>query len=716
MTEPSIQFQAKFQANFHWQNQPIALLITPEFEGIFRNGGIGTYYRTLSQKLKSVGFYVILLLAQSKTAFRGQSRIASLDHIFSTKEWSNVLNISVMERSLLTQYAELDWLEFERYCVLAYVQAIATLWPNTKLYLEFPELLGLATHTIQAKQAGLLNDNCLIAVTLHSGQEWLQEAHGRYHSTSPQWLLQTAQAEQESFEQADLALFLSYFLKEKVQGYGWRTDHAQHLPYCFRILDALPESITVSARGARAAQSIGSSLVFFGRLEERKGLFTFVEAVQQLPQHVIPPEQVVFLGKSEQVLCPGIGIQSTPDYIEQTLGSQYPIHCLTDLFSQEAIALVCQLKNPIVCLTSSQENFPNAAIEMGQLPVRLVVADTGGYRETLGLINRTDEVYWFVPGEVRSLANAIGQALQSEPIDIVVPSSITLTTINNRLLQKRWNHLRDSFGSNTRSTDRSWILGMTSMEEQKFLEAYARDDYSGTGDIVELGCWLGSSTISLAMGLEQNSQVTSKKQCIHAYDLFIWYSQAGMDDNVLGTSLENKYRDGESFLEEYLKRIQLWQELICVHPGDLTTMGCPHDKIEFLFIDAMKSWELANVIQHNFFPHLIAGCSIVLHQDFAHWYTTWIHLLMYRLRDHLTPIKHPFMYSSQAFSLLKPIPTDLLEPNYGFEDFSVSEIEQAFDYSLSFTHPKIQSNILAAKVQCFIEIGNIDRARVEFRQ
>jgi glycosyltransferase involved in cell wall biosynthesis len=712
MIKLTSRFQDAIASCFHWRDQPIAVLVTPEFEGIFRNGGIGTYYLTLSQNLKAAGCYVIVLLAQNQTSFRGESCFASVDHIFSTGEWRDTLRLSESEQRRLMQDLEAEWTAFERYCILAYVGAIATQFPNAKIYIEFPEMLGLATHTIQAKRAGLLSKNCLIAVTLHSGHEWIQEAHGRYVHPAPQWLFATAQAEQASFEQADVAFFLSHFLKDKVQGYGWRVDRAHHLPYCFEVL-AETEPVALLPAAAAVTATPQSSLVFFGRLEERKGLFTFIAALQHLHDDPRIPRQLLFLGKSEPLTPPGCVPQTAQAYLDQTLSQSYTVHCLTDLFRQEAIALIRQLPNPIVCLTSLQENFPNAAIEMGQLPVRLVVADTGGYRETLGLIQRTEGVYWFVPGEARSLVAAIVRAVQEEGREITIPTKQSLETINHQLLQKRWNYLSSAFGM---STGRTWLLGMTSMEEQQFLENYAQHDYSGMGEIVELGCWFGSSTISLAMGLRQNKQVTNKQQRIHAYDLFVWSSQAGMADNVMGTELENRYQDGDSFLEEYLRRIQPWQDLINVHPGDLTQMPCTHEKIEFLFIDAMKSWELANTIFRNFFPALMPEQSIIVHQDFAHWYTVWIHLLMYRLRDYLQPIEHSFMWSSQAFRLVKAIPSDLLNQDYTFADFPSAEVEQAFDYSLSFTDPRIQSNVLAAKVFYFVRTQDLKRARFEFQQ
>jgi hypothetical protein len=56
----------------------------------------------------------------------------------------------------------------------------------------------------------------------------------------------------------------------------------------------------------------------------------------------------------------------------------------------------------------------------------------------------------------------------------------------------------------TSSVDNQWRVGMTSSNEQAYLRWLVARRFSGQGAIVELGCWLGSLTSSLAMGLREN--------------------------------------------------------------------------------------------------------------------------------------------------------------------------------------------------------------------
>jgi hypothetical protein len=100
-----------------------------------------------------------------------------------------------------------------------------------------------------------------------------------------------------------------------------------------------------------------------------------------------------------------------------------------------------------------------------------------------------------------------------------------------------------------------------------------------------------------------------------------------------------------------------------------------------LLVDAIKSPGLADSITHAFFPYLIPGKSYLAQQDFAHFYTSWIHLLQFRLRDSFVVaadipksgtvvFRYHTQLSSAAFSDLS------------LSSAPVEEIEAAFEYSL----------------------------------
>ncbi|MEG4917394.1 glycosyltransferase [Microcoleus sp. B7-D4] len=466
-------FQPQFLEAFNTSNQKVAILASNEFEGFSKNGGIGTYYTTLSQKLAAEGWYVILLLCHSHENFQGRSQLPNLHHIFSTGEVEKVLNLQPIHQGILSKCQEdsiSQCFDGESFCCLFFTQAIVATFPEAVVYVEFPAIWGLGYRTIQAKKSGVIGNSCLIGVTDHGGFEWLREANSRYTVDYPKWFWQAYHYEQYSYDSADLSCFPSYFLKSKVESYGWKTAHAVHLPYFIPILNLsadvgtkhsgnnLPLKTHVLCPNASPSEGLKISdilttqldrkqipLVFFGRLEERKGLCTFVEALQLLNPDIAEKIYILFLGKIiklESTVLEGLDSQQ---YIDGALKGKFYYHILPDLSSLEAINLVSQSPTPIVCLCSLQENFPNTALEMGQLAVSLVVSDTGGFQETLNLISRTDGVRWFEPGDVHSLAGTISEAISACPETPIAPDRTLLEQVNQKLLNQKLEYMSEAF-------------------------------------------------------------------------------------------------------------------------------------------------------------------------------------------------------------------------------------------------------------------------------
>ncbi|MBD2150108.1 class I SAM-dependent methyltransferase [Pseudanabaena sp. FACHB-1277] len=254
------------------------------------------------------------------------------------------------------------------------------------------------------------------------------------------------------------------------------------------------------------------------------------------------------------------------------------------------------------------------------------------------------------------------------------------------------------------------ILGMLSMEERQYLYKYAQNEYCAIGEIVDLGCWLGSSVVSLVTGLQKNLNLPARDKIIHAYDLFVW--ESWMDQFVDGTPLSGRYQSGDSFLPECSKLIQPWEKQIKLYPGDLSQIGWHGDPIEFLFVDAMKSWSLANSILRNFIPSLIPNHSVIVHQDFAHFGTYWIHLIMYRLRSYFEPIYDIPNSWGLVFKYKQAIPNSLLMESYALASFDRAEIDAAFEYSIAMVASQKRSQIVGAKVIALLELGDLEQAEL----
>jgi hypothetical protein len=122
--------------------------------------------------------------------------------------------------------------------------------------------------------------------------------------------------------------------------------------------------------------------------------------------------------------------------------------------------------------------------------------------------------------------------------------------------------------------------GMTSATERAYFYWYARQVYTGRGDIVDLGCWLGSTTIPLARGLSENARQGLSRRIIHAYDDFVWKTH--MERSVRGTRFAGLHNDGDSFLETYAREVAPWRERIQTHAEDLRSTTWKGNDIELL--------------------------------------------------------------------------------------------------------------------------------------
>ena len=177
------------------------------------------------------------------------------------------------------------------------------------------------------------------------------------------------------------------------------------------------------------------------------------------------------------------------------------------------------------------------------------------------------------------------------------------------------------------------LWSMTIPRELAFCESYARECFSGKGRMVDLGCWYGATTFSLARGLRRNWRARSNR-IIEAFDLFLWNSW--MDSVADHIKMPRMYEDGESFFHDVEKLLAPYRNVVRLYQQDLLEHEPEAKPVELLFVDAMKSWPLAKKIVTGFFPLLIPGVSVVVQQDFVFHnpIAATSHLLMWRMRDH----------------------------------------------------------------------------------
>jgi hypothetical protein len=245
---------------------------------------------------------------------------------------------------------------------------------------------------------------------------------------------------------------------------------------------------------------------------------------------------------------------------------------------------------------------------------------------------------------------------------------------------------------------------MVSVEEMAFFSESAGRYFGKEGAIVDLGCWLGSTSIALAQGvLSRGSGANNENERIFGFDLFKW--EGWMPEQIPYCV----YQSGDSFLPEARRVVRDHGggqvELI---EADLELYRWTGGPIKILLVDAMKNEELAIQIPRTFFPSLAAG-SLLIHQDFKHYYTSWIHVLQYQLRQYFR-FYRSVRWGTVAFEVVAPVPRAAVDRATEFTAIPDDETDASFRYSLHLVRPEERANIAAAHVMHYVHLKRKDRA------
>jgi glycosyltransferase involved in cell wall biosynthesis len=438
--ERQLSFSAKGLASLPEQPfQKLGVLLSTEYEGLGRNGGVGTYYRELASALSSAGWTTLLVLLGGFLRDDHHVPPASVDGIIDLTQVGELLDLQPVHRAML-QGTKSDPNQTTGLSCLFLLQALQAHYPRCHIYAEFHEMFGFGYLSAKARRAGVLGGRVSIGVTMHSGHEWIYDANRAILDQPNQPFLRIAAREEQSFFDATLPMYPSDSLHGIVRSYGWRTSRAVRIPY-FIPARNLPADTPLagSVRGL-------TEIIFFGRLEERKGLFEFIEAVRELAFSREGTFTVTFLGKSIQLFSPHLGRVTSHAYINSRLKGVVRFQVLSDRSSDQAIDHVSMSPAAVICLASPTDNFPNAALEMGQIPQPLVVSDTVGFHQTLSLVERTEGIFWFEPGSARSLKLQLEAALTDVGASTFsVAGRSRIQQINRRLLHERLQLIDSSF-------------------------------------------------------------------------------------------------------------------------------------------------------------------------------------------------------------------------------------------------------------------------------
>lgn len=380
-------------------------IATPDIVGPVRNGGIGTAYYWLARALATTGHRVTLLYTlgdhceQRDLAHWQDSYDAKGIKFVPLPEHQFVPLASGLE--LARSYLVYQWLKNERFDLI-----------------HFPEWRGNGFHSLLARRQGLHFSDTVMCVGTHSPSLWHAMGERRLVASTDE--LEVDFLERESVALADVVISPSRYLATWMSDQGWR--HRQ--PVVVR-----PNLIDVEA-GTRSTEShmpaAVNELVFFGRLERRKGLVLFCDALNRLRDSELRDFRVTFLGKGSNV-----DGEESEAYLDKRQSKwPWPVQILTD---RDHAGAMEYLKSPLrmAVIPSLMENSPYTVLECLCEGIPFLAAKVGGIPELVAEGDR--ERTLFAPN-----AEALAQRLTGALKEGVVSARPSVSPRENATAWLEW--------------------------------------------------------------------------------------------------------------------------------------------------------------------------------------------------------------------------------------------------------------------------------------
>jgi hypothetical protein len=194
---------------------------------------------------------------------------------------------------------------------------------------------------------------------------------------------------------------------------------------------------------------------------------------------------------------------------------------------------------------------------------------------------------------------------------------------------------------------------MIGPEERRCYYWLGKNWLSGQGCIVDAGAFLGASTFCFAAGAAAGGRRDFHgRTLVHAYDYF------NVVDRYVGDRIARDFRQiavGESYLDIFESQTAKYHDIIQAYPGDFLAHHWHEEPIEILFVDIAKTASLNAHVIGEFFPKLIPGHSIVVHQDYYHCWHPYIHITMEFFDEEFELVDEHVRHQSRVWRLMKPL-------------------------------------------------------------
>ena len=362
-------------------------ILTQDVFGPIRNGGIGTAYGHVANFLAEQGHDVTILYTLGSYCENGKisdwiDYYAKKGITFVPAPECEVAHIRDPMRSQLVIARR------------AY-EALRDMEPFELVHVS--EWSGNAYYALQAKRLGLGFKDTIFCVKTSSPHLWDYEGNNKPITTME--LLAMGHLEQKSVEWADFVISPSQHMLQ------WMAEHGYDLPKGRMVVNPnimpLPED-WAEIQGRPMELDRVSELVFFGRLDKRKGIDIFAEAIGLLIRDGMLPEDIAitFLGKRSSLFDSEANIASWSG----EWGRQ--VTTLTDRNAAEAIEYL-KGKGRLAVVPSRLDNSPFTIYECLAHRIPFLTTDQGGTPELVHEEDHARTIFTPRPAKLAALLDTV---------------------------------------------------------------------------------------------------------------------------------------------------------------------------------------------------------------------------------------------------------------------------------------------------------------------
>ncbi|KAK4698400.1 hypothetical protein P7C70_g7876, partial [Phenoliferia sp. Uapishka_3] len=350
------------------------LIVTAELAGLHSNGGIGSAYLELAKSLsRHETMRVSILVAEVESAF-STFQVATL-----TKELSRLqVDLHFVVRELRPFFPE-GWTALASRRVYDFFRGHKDEFD----IIHFAENSGIGYFSALAKHQGLILGSSRIVVGLHGAFfEWADMLNKRY--PNDRYTAEMGFFERKTAELADAIVSPSEYMLEYVRERGWA------LPSLAVVIPNVVAGPTQAPPARLDLQPI-TELVFFGRLEERKGIRLFVETLEQLfvsdpPDPPTTITSITFLGRDvpdPQTLA-GVSslLRQALLVIQNQTTIDFTFQFIKD-YDRDAALSYLQEPHRLAVMPSLADNSPSTVLECISRSIRFIASDVGGVPELI---------------------------------------------------------------------------------------------------------------------------------------------------------------------------------------------------------------------------------------------------------------------------------------------------------------------------------------------